>query len=121
MAFLPPNSKDSFLNIGAAVCATIFPVDVPPVNEIALICGCSRIAWPALGPSPCITLMTPDGNWIDVNTSHNKFAVRGVSSLGFATMVLPMTKAGAIFQVSKYSGKFHGVISPTTPTGFLIT
>ena len=49
-AFLPPSSKLNFLNIGAAVAATSFPVAVPPVNEIALISGCSTIACPTSGP-----------------------------------------------------------------------
>ncbi len=43
-AFFPPNSRLNFLNIGAAVAATILPVAVPPVKEIALIFGCSTIA-----------------------------------------------------------------------------
>ena len=43
VAFFPPNSNEIFLNSGDAVAATIFPVAVPPVNEIALISGCSRI------------------------------------------------------------------------------
>jgi hypothetical protein len=30
-------------------------------------------------------------------------------------MVLPIIKAGATFHVNRYSGKFHGVINPTTP------
>ena len=34
VAFLPPSSKLSFLNIGAAVAATILPVVVPPVKDI---------------------------------------------------------------------------------------
>jgi hypothetical protein len=34
--FLPPSSKDNFLNIGAAIRAILLPVSVPPVNEIAL-------------------------------------------------------------------------------------
>ena len=42
--FFPPSSRESFLNIGAAVLAMIFPVSVPPVNEIALMYGCSTIA-----------------------------------------------------------------------------
>ena len=36
---------------------------------------------------------------------------------GFRTLVQPATKAGATFQTGMVSGKFHGVISPTTPIG----
>ncbi len=41
----------------------------------------------------------------------------GVSSPGFITTVLPAASAGPIFQVQNISGKFHGTIWPTTPTG----
>ena len=50
--FFPPNSSDNFLNMGAAVLAINLPVSVPPVKEIALICGCSTIAFPVLDPNP---------------------------------------------------------------------
>ena len=32
-------------------------------------------------------------------------------------MVHPAARAGAIFQVNKYSGKFHGEMVLTTPSG----
>ena len=41
----------------------------------------------------------------------------GVSSAGFITTVLPAASAGPIFQLVNISGKFHGTICPTTPTG----
>ena len=41
----------------------------------------------------------------------------GVSSAGLITIVLPVASAGPIFQLAMLSGKFHGVISPTTPSG----
>ena len=44
-------------------------------------------------------------------------AVQGVSSDGLATTVLPVAIAGAIFQVKRYSGRFHGEMSPATPRG----
>ena len=46
-------------------------------------------------------------------------AVKGVNSAGFSTSVLPAASAGAIFQASISSGKFHGMICPQTPTGFV--
>ena len=49
--------------------------------------------------------------------SANSSAVSGVNSAGFSTTVLPAASAGAIFQASISSGKFHGMIWPTTPTG----
>ena len=44
-------------------------------------------------------------------------AVSGVSAAGFSTTVLPAASAGPSFQEAIASGKFHGVISPTTPSG----
>ena len=38
-------------------------------------------------------------------------------SAGFSTTVLPNASAGAAFQSGIASGKFHGVISATTPSG----
>ena len=40
---------------------------------------------------------------------------------GFAITVLPEISAGAIFQVNRYSGRFHGEIHPTTPIGDRLT
>ena len=60
--FLPPNSKDNFLNIGAAVRAICSPVAVPPVKLIAFMFGCSITACPVVVPKPCTMLSTPFGN-----------------------------------------------------------
>ena len=38
---------------------------------------------------------------------------------GLATTVFPVAKAGAIFQVSRYNGKFQGEIHAATPIGTL--
>jgi hypothetical protein len=43
--------------------------------------------------------------------------VEGVSSEGFTTTVLPQARAGATFQVKRSSGRFHGTITATTPSG----
>ena len=50
--FLPPNSNDSFLNLGAAIEAILSPALVLPVNDIALMAGCETIASPQPGPVP---------------------------------------------------------------------
>src|SRR5438270_9965479 len=44
--FFPPSSRETFLNRGAHVSATLRPVTVPPVNEMVLIFGCAVIAAP---------------------------------------------------------------------------
>jgi hypothetical protein len=40
-----------------------------------------------------------------------------VTSLGFATAVHPNARHGAIFQVRRYKGIFHGEINANTPAG----
>src|SRR5205823_10878555 len=115
--FFPPNSSETFLNNGAHASATLRPVTVPPVNEMVPILGCAVIAAPTFGPVPCTTLSTPLGKPASRQSSHNKYAVIGVSSLGFAMAVFPTAMAGAIFQLNKYSGRFHGEINPAMPRG----
>ena len=44
-------------------------------------------------------------------------AVSGVISDGLSTTVLPQASAGPIFHDAISSGKFHGAIRPTTPSG----
>ncbi|MNR58026.1 hypothetical protein D3C85_1789240 [compost metagenome] len=41
----------------------------------------------------------------------------GVKRAGLSTTQLPAASAGAIFQLAISSGKFHGMICPTTPSG----
>lgn len=78
-------------------------------------------------------LTTPLGRPTFTHTSAMRKAVYDVNSLGLHTHVLPTNImrnnqerhcysvpeiAGAIFQVSKYNGRFHGEIKPATPTGY---
>ena len=44
-------------------------------------------------------------------------AVSGDFSEGFSTSELPAASMGAIFHAAISSGKFHGTIAPTTPSG----
>jgi len=118
LGFLPPSSRLSFLNRGAAVTARCRPVAVPPVKLMALMPGCSTRACPQPGPVPCTMLRTPAGRPASRHNSPSKNAVTGVSSEGLATTQQPTAKAGAIFQVNRYSGRFQGEMQPTTPTGW---
>ena len=118
VGFLPPNSSDSFFSIGAASDAMRRPTAVLPVNEIALTSGCATSGSPTSGPSPWTMLSTPVGKPMPAASSPSSVAVCGVTSDGLATTVLPAASAGAIFQVNRYSGRFHGEIVPTTPSGW---
>ncbi len=44
-------------------------------------------------------------------------AEAGVRFAGFQTTALPKASAGAIFQAGVATGKFHGLMIATTPTG----
>ena len=61
--------------------------------------------------------MTPSGKPASRASSAILMPVIGVCSASFMTMVLPQARAGPHFQASISSGKFQGMIWPTTPTG----
>lgn len=94
------------------------PVVVSPVKLRASTPGCEVMADPAAsGPNPWTMFSTPGGSPASWLISPSVLAVMGVNSAGFATTVLPQARAGPSFQVMSRSGKFHGVMQPTTPTG----
>jgi hypothetical protein len=49
--------------------------------------------------------------------SASRSAVSGVCSAGLRMTQLPVVRAGPSFHAAISSGKFHGMIWPTTPTG----
>ncbi|MCY1563311.1 hypothetical protein D9M68_1008610 [compost metagenome] len=49
--------------------------------------------------------------------SANTMIDSGVCSAGLSTTQLPAARAGASFQAAISSGKFQGMIWPTTPSG----
>jgi hypothetical protein len=91
------------------------------VNEIMSMSGCAEMASPTTSPVPCTMLNTPGGRPASAVTSARISAVSGASSDGLSTTVLPATRAGASLATTCCSGKFHGVIAPTTPIGSCTT
>ena len=77
--------------------------------------GCEVIHAPSSSP-PLTMLTTPGGN-TSRSSSPTFSVVSGVYGEGFSTSVLPASSAGAIFQKASVSGKFHGVMAATTPSG----
>ncbi len=69
-------------------------------------------------PGPGTMLTTPGGRSAWRQTSAKSRALSGVVEAGLRTTVLPAASAGAIFQASMSSGKFHGMIWAATPSGF---
>ena len=115
-ADLPPSSSVTRLIVCAAPAAIARPTSVEPVNATFATSGCSTSRCPAVRPGPATTLTTPSGSTSAASCSKRS-AVSGVSSAGLSTTVLPAASAGAIFQAAIVSGKFHGVMSATTPSG----
>jgi hypothetical protein len=81
---------------------------VEPVNATLATPSCSTSAWP-VAPAPVTMLTTPGGRSACWQISAKSSAVSGVVSAGLSTTVLPAASAGAIFQASISSGKFHGM------------
>ncbi|MNS80774.1 hypothetical protein D3C72_1144680 [compost metagenome] len=99
-----------------AAVAILRPVATLPVKLTASTPSSS--ARPAAAPSPLTRLATPPGKPARSRILNSSQAAPGVCSDGLSTNVLPKAKAGAIFQAGIAIGKFHGVISATTPTGW---
>src|ERR671913_953937 len=116
--FLPPISSWTFLP--TALLWMPRPTLVEPVNERPLTRGSVTRASPTAPPGPVTMLRTPSGRPASVRMRTRAAAFREALPAGFMTMVLPQIRAGAIFQAGMASGKFHGVMRPTTPRGSLM-
>ncbi|MCY1312978.1 hypothetical protein D9M70_634580 [compost metagenome] len=92
------------------------PTGVEPVKAILAMRLLVARASPASLPKPCTTLSTPAGSRSPISSSSTVMP-SGVCSAGLSTMQLPAARAGASFQAAISSGKFHGMICPTTPSG----
>ena len=77
----------------------------------------STSALPTWAPGPVIRFRTPGGRPASSNTSASFTAHSGVDDAGLKTRALPQIRAGAIFQTGIATGKFQGVMMPTTPNG----
>ncbi len=91
------------------------PVAVEPVKVILSISGWLVISGPR-SSSPVMMLTTPAGTLSAISSAIRR-VVSGVKGEGFSTMVQPESMAGAIFWIAIMTGKFHGTMPATTPTG----
>ena len=114
-ASLPPSSSVMRFKSFDAPSMIFLPVAVEPVKVILSISGCSVIMGPSIS-SPVMMLTTPAGTMSLINSAMRSVA-SGVKGEGFSTMVQPDSMAGAIFCIAIITGKFHGTMPPTTPTG----
>ena len=67
--------------------------------------------------TPCTTLSTPGGRPASANAAASRSPISGVIGDGLNTTVFPAASAGPILRLAMFSGKFQGVMTPTTPTG----
>ena len=98
-----------------AFSASTLPVAELPVNEITATSGLSTIASPTSAPLPVTRLTTPGGKPASAISSTTSVAQCGVSLEGLKTTVLPVTRAGIVFQHGMAIGKFQGVMIPAMP------
>src|SRR5690606_3508467 len=97
------------------------PTSVEPVNVTLRTSGFSIISPTICEDDPVTMLTTPFGKPASLTSSINLSAVKGLSREGLTTTVQPAASAGALLRVIMASVQFHGVIAPTTPTGFFHT
>lgn len=95
---------------------TARPVSVEPVTLTMSTPGSVTSASPT-SASPRTTWSRPSGAPAPANSSASRSVVPGVCGAGLMTTALPAASAGPSFQTAITSGKFHGAIEPTTPTG----
>ena len=105
------------LIVEAAPAITLCPTSVEPVKPIFATSGCSIRRCPTTEPLPTTTLTTPSGIPASSASSPSRMLESGVSSAGLSTTVFPQASAGPSFHEAMLSGKFQGVIRPTTPSG----
>ena len=90
-------------------------------RHTALNSRMATIAAPQPAPLPVTTLNTPSGMPAWVASSATRSRVSGVVSEGLMTIEQPAARAGMTFHMPIISGKFHGTMPATTPTGsFLV-
>ncbi len=116
-ADLPPSSSVTAFTCSAQPAITCLPTAVEPVNTILRTRSCVTNRSPTTEPLPGSTWNSPSGSPDSRASSPSRIAVSGVHSAGLSTTALPAASAGAKPQLAMVIGKFHGTITPTTPSG----
>ena len=94
------------------------PTAVEPVNEIMSTFGDNVSSSPIRWSDDVTTLITPAGMSVfSAIRRPRNVAFHGVSGAGFTIMVLPVARAWPTLCSVTSTGKFHGMMAPTTPTG----
>ena len=106
----------SRLSVGAAAAMTRRPVSLEPVSVTIATPGCATSASPASDP-PVTAVTSPSGAPASASSETIRCVERGVCGAGLMTTPQPAASGAASFQTAMISGKFHGAMAPTTPTG----
>ena len=122
MTFCPPVSAisgtpwPSGVSWPARLVSISFATSVEPVNMTARVRGSATSAAP-VSPAPGRSCSAAGGTpaWRRIRTASA--AISGVSSAGLARTGLPAASAAAICPVKMASGKFHGLMQTTGPSG----
>jgi hypothetical protein len=114
----PPSSRNTDLSEADAASMIRLPVTVDPVKATMSTSGEVLRTSPTRWSEDVTTLSTPGGMSVASATSRaNRVAFQGVSGAGLRTHVFPIASTGpSLFRMISI-GKFHGTITPTTPTG----
>src|SRR5215831_4528148 len=119
MGPLPPSSSSCALP--AARTATCPPVSTEPTKPTPATSGWPTRASPTTGPGPGTKLNAPPGRPASALTSAMTSARIAqhavVDGAGTQTTVLPAASAGANSSAPIVYGQFHGLTTPTTPSG----
>src|SRR5215468_12763142 len=106
------------IGLFAASSATRRPTAVEPVNEITRGIGFEIKASPISLDEPTTMLRRPGGSPASSKIfASSRPPATGVYAEGLRTTALPRARAGPTARCERYSGKFQGLITPTTPTG----
>ncbi|CAH0326199.1 hypothetical protein SRABI106_04585 [Rahnella aquatilis] len=103
--------------VSALLRTSVLPISVEPVKETlrtALLVIITSLMAPV---SPATPLITPSGTPASCASCNKANADSGVLLAGLIRPVQPAASAGPSLRVSIASGKFHGVMAATTPTG----
>src|SRR6516164_6678871 len=115
MGPLPPSSSSCVLP--AARAATLAPVVTEPMKPTACTPGWPATASPTTGPGPGRKLNTPGGTPVSAMISASSAQHAEVLGAGTQITALPAAMAGANSSAPIVYGQFHGLMTPTTPSG----
>ncbi len=127
IAFWPPVSaisgtgRPSGFRRWASVRCSSRATSVEPVKSTPCTRASATSAAPTVSPRPGSSCSAPRGTPASCSAATAAAATSGVCSAGFASTTLPAASAAATWPVKIASGKFHGLMHSTGPSGACVT